>query len=680
MPMITGTDEITQEKWPLHSTSEMGRQEAEEITKAIQQNFDSLGMMLKSANERKAWKALGYVNFASYCENEFGKSKSRAYQIIEEAEIAQRLRESAPADLKIPANSQLRILKNLSLAQQIEAIKCAEDLAATTKNKKPTNLQIRLAVEKTANKPEQFKHSLNELGFSKGAEVVVVRGMDTGSRGFIRKLDKKGQLWIELHTRNSSLIPYDVTQLQILQASEKPSKTAYFGTTEIGDKVLIFSRGFENKIGEIAVRINEKMVGVRLENGRIVELPYAELEPIETELYEQEEPSDTLPSEQLTTLIQTQLITCGAEKTKLATDIIASVWRMLDSSEKEDINNLLQGDRNTKLREYKKANEDLFSINNELRDDLLRCHREAAELQTRLDEAEQVIAQMVSATQNQPTEPDTLLVDAFTGSASKTTALGISFNKTIDQLIAGKKTQTRRAWQQDYAKNFVRYFEEGIKIPALSKGRHRGGHELGFIKLTQRPYQQYLSEMSLTDLQEEGGMVATVQEFIDTYFEEQDKLVWVLHFEFEALSGAADVEVDTILETVDTSNASLDTALYAGLKIEIAQQRENVEIEIEALSEQKKTTTRGKVLNKLNKQICRLYDRLSILDTFEKIEVGQTVTKKRFPETVGTVISLDFSPGGMPQVWVRWFEPDSTDSNSVEVLDFVPDIQEPEQW
>ncbi|MCC3513874.1 MAG: hypothetical protein JGK29_34340, partial [Microcoleus sp. PH2017_17_BER_D_A] len=38
--------------------------------------------------------------------------------------------------------------------------------------------------------------------------------------------------------------------------------------------------------------------------------------------------------------------------------------------------------------------------------------------------------------------------------------------------------------------------------------------------------------MTATDLKEEGGMVATAQEFIATYFEGQDKLVWVLHFEF----------------------------------------------------------------------------------------------------------------------------------------------------
>ncbi|TAG58463.1 MAG: hypothetical protein EAZ28_14565 [Oscillatoriales cyanobacterium] len=124
--------------------------------------------------------------------------------------------------------------------------------------------------------------------------------------------------------------------------------------------------------------------------------------------------------------------------------------------------------------------------------------------------------------------------------------MGISFALTINELTSGKKTQTRRAWQDDYAKNFIRYFDKSIAIPALNKGRHRGGHELGFIRLTQRPYQQYLSEMSATDLQEEGGMVATAQGFIDTFFEGQDKLVWVLHFEF--LSTPVNNNTDALTE------------------------------------------------------------------------------------------------------------------------------------
>lgn len=128
--------------------------------------------------------------------------------------------------------------------------------------------------------------------------------------------------------------------------------------------------------------------------------------------------------------------------------------------------------------------------------------------------------------------------------ADRTKAIGISFGKTIDELVSGQKTQTRRAWQENYAKSFIRYFEEGIAIPALSKGRHRGGHELGHIRLTERPYQQYLSEMSPIDLQEEGGMVSTPQEFIDGFFKGQDKSVWVLHFEFEATASTANSSVE----------------------------------------------------------------------------------------------------------------------------------------
>jgi len=134
----------------VRSSIAMSRTEAEEITSDIQQNFDSLGLMLETARNRKAWKALDYKDFGSYCDNEFGKTQRRAYQLIEESKIAQTLKEEGGQDLKLPASSNLRLLKDLPVEQQIEAIKYSEELASAADQKKPNKNHLLFAIDKVS--------------------------------------------------------------------------------------------------------------------------------------------------------------------------------------------------------------------------------------------------------------------------------------------------------------------------------------------------------------------------------------------------------------------------------------------------------------------------------------------------------------------------------------------------
>ena len=513
------------------SSVAMSKSEAEEITLAIQQNFDSLGLMLETARNRKAWKALNYKDFGSYCDNEFGKAQRRSYQLIEEAKIAQTLKEEGGRDLRLPVSSNLRLLKNLPVELQIEAIKYSEELASAADQKKPNKNHLLFAINKVSgsHSTEDLKSSLEALGFTKGVEVATLCGVNIGRRGFVQKLDKKGRLHVELHSCGRVTIDYDVAELRILSASEKPEKAASFDSTNIGDKVLIFSPGLDGILGTIQTRLNDdKMVGIKI-NGNLFKLPYAELEVVEVEVDESEQESwsqnfiwtdfgvqwcydsesqtiatvyqdlklhptekgkgspadwvrrwvrnnalnlavELLPEEQLSSVITTRLITCGGEEEKgnLAESLIAEIWKM--------------------------------SLPSECRERLK------------------------------------ILIAGKVGKAR-----GISFGRTVPELLSGKKNQTRRVWQDDYARSFLRYYEEGIGIPALDKGQHRGGQEIGKIHLTEKPYQQMLSEMPASDLEKEGGMCTTVQEFTDRFFEGQDKLVWVLNFEFFASESTGEI-------------------------------------------------------------------------------------------------------------------------------------------
>ncbi len=508
--------------------TEMGRIEAEAVTQAIKDNFDSLGAMLIQARDRKAYKALGYRTFEGYCKTEFGKSSSNAYRLIEdakvvaqlEAEIAKRYEE--PVSLNIPS-ACLRPLKELpDIGEKLKAIDYAKKLA-TAEGEKATKKHLEIAVfEISGKRSEDFRNAIQSLGFTRGVSVEVIKNLKK-DRGFITKVDKLGKIHVQLHSGGVNSIPFDAHDLRILTDAEKPAIPLNEITASKGDRVLIFAQSLEGKKGTIYTWKSGKQALVTVDGGSSpIDIAYAEMELIRGE---QEQKNTNWDSELVWNAGKNTYYYFPQEDT-----IYSNIWPQglalkPHSHEKNPI-------------EFIQNWEDKFAGN------LLEALLTPAKIKTL------ALAQAIELPEDEGKEFVTDLITSlsqlFPQTSKPPKAMGISFSRTINELVSGKKTQTRRAWQDDYAKNFIRYFDESIAIPALNKGRHRGGHELGFIKLTQRPYQQYLSEMSPIDLQEEGGMVATAQEFIDTFFEGQDKLVWVLHFEF--LSAPVNNNTDALIE------------------------------------------------------------------------------------------------------------------------------------
>ncbi|MCC3405185.1 MAG: hypothetical protein JGK17_06235 [Microcoleus sp. PH2017_10_PVI_O_A] len=783
-------------------TTEMGRKEAESITQAIKDNFDSLGSMLIQARDRKAYKALGYRTFEGYCKTEFGKSASNAYRLIEDAKVVAQLekeiakRYDEPIILNIPS-ACLRPLKDLpDISEKLKAIEYAKKLA-TAEGKKATKKHLEIAVfEISGKRSEDFRSAIQSLGFTRGVSVEATQTLKK-DRGIITKVDKLGNIHVQFYSGGVKSVSLNASQLRILTDAEKPARPLNEITASKGDRVLIFAQGLEGKKGTIYQHKEGNQALVTVDGGSSpIYIAYAEMELV--------------PGEQKDTNWDSELVWNTGKNTYYyfpqEDTIYSDKWPQglalkPHSHEKDPI-------------EFIKNWEDKFA------GDLLEALVTPARLKTL------ALAQAIELPENEGKEFAADLIASLNQlfPHSKPKAMGISFSRTIDELTSGKKTQTRRAWQDDYAKNFIRYFDENIAIPALNKGRHRGGHELGFIKLTRRPYQQYLSEMSPIDLQEEGGMVATAQEFIDTYFEGQDKLVWVLHFEFlstpvsnntaalteenqrlreqlaeaelaiRAMVNAAalretttkllpinttniseptlpdktegqigllvrrfedeyrngepyqiieiegekvnclkpsgftewihesnlrvvvdqpmiwelltkdttelvpktleqnakfSVEVDTT-EALDVDNvdATVDTAEALGidnagatvdteLKTEIAQQRKKANEEIARDNKKLASATQQRVKNALNKQINDSRNRLLELDTFEKIEIGQTVEKKIYEGVHGIVTKLDFSPGGLPQIWVKWSDKKYAESSNASSLNISPVISLP---
>lgn len=697
--------------------SEMGRREAESITKAIQNNFDSLGLMLLQARDEKAYKALGYRSFEGYCKNEFGKSKSSAYRSIEDAQVRAQLeaeiskKYDKPISLSI-SSACLKPLKELpDISKKLEAIDYANKIAEE-EGRKPEKKDLEIAAFKIGgHRPDDFKKAIQSLGFTQGTavEVIANSGRD---RGFVKRVDKRGKIYVELHNGGVTSIAYDSSQLRILGDTEKPVIPTNDNTVNKGDKVKIFARGLEGKTGEIYTWKMGKHAMV-IVDGRSapIDIPYAELELIqetkaitvevkqdnqwqdfnwidgenhyyyfarENKIFNTSWPNNLTISPDIHSESPAKYL--GDWMKKFA----AGVAKSLSNCDIE----VLQAE-NQKLREQLAEAEYVI-------EELVRT-KPAESLADTAESLTSTAVKIINQREDHPqlAEATDSAMDYYYAEDDEakifyTKALGLSFSMTIEELLSGKKTQTRRMWNEGYASHFIRYFEEKIAIPALNKGRYRGGHELGHIRLTQRPYQQLLSEMTTQDLLEEGGMVETTQEFIDRFFEEQDKLVWVLHFEFQRPKNTAKnptpgdtaTPTDFLIENTDKNPTPGDTAAHTDSSAENTAGNlsldSNPETEsfppalLTAITEQEnklreiiktkkyEEQPNGKKLSRKEAaaisadRLQKHEASLQQLEDFRKVRIGQYVRKRLYPEMRGQIVKLEMSPGGMPLVWVDW--------------------------
>jgi len=110
----------------------------------------------------------------------------------------------------------------------------------------------------------------------------------------------------------------------------------------------------------------------------------------------------------------------------------------------------------------------------------------------------------------------------------------LSFAWTWDQYLSGKKTCTRRPkWSQKTMFKWQRAWDEG-------RLRHQAWNHIPFVKgaergpdfdMTCRPYWERLCDMPVADLEAEGGLWATVDEFIALQGVHPETLTPVLRFE-----------------------------------------------------------------------------------------------------------------------------------------------------
>ena len=107
----------------------------------------------------------------------------------------------------------------------------------------------------------------------------------------------------------------------------------------------------------------------------------------------------------------------------------------------------------------------------------------------------------------------------------------ISFALTTDEFLSGRKTVTRRDWAKNHLKRWQKWYDERKRIhTAYDKVPFAGGQEIGRFFLTERPYQEKLADMPLSDLKEEGGMCDSIEEFCELIGKKPDDIVTVIRF------------------------------------------------------------------------------------------------------------------------------------------------------
>jgi hypothetical protein len=71
-------------------------EEARDLTEHIRSAVDVVWVLVARAHAGRAWEALGYTSFAAYVGEEFNISRSRAYQLLDQAKVVQAIESATP--------------------------------------------------------------------------------------------------------------------------------------------------------------------------------------------------------------------------------------------------------------------------------------------------------------------------------------------------------------------------------------------------------------------------------------------------------------------------------------------------------------------------------------------------------------------------------------------------------
>lgn len=125
------SNKMSDEDKALVESGAMSKQAAEQITNAIRSYATATWVLVKRAHDGKAWKSLGYSTWAEYVATEFDMSKSRSYQLINQAEVINAL------EMVVPEGTQVLLTEAQTRDIKKELPRITEKVKAATQDDEP---------------------------------------------------------------------------------------------------------------------------------------------------------------------------------------------------------------------------------------------------------------------------------------------------------------------------------------------------------------------------------------------------------------------------------------------------------------------------------------------------------------------------------------------------------------
>ena len=641
--------------------AEMGRTEAEQVTQAIKDNFDSLGAMLAMARDRKAYRALGYRSFEIYCQSEFGKSISSAYQLIEDAKVLSQLEARISEEygevvtLKLPS-SHLKPLKEIdNIDDKLKAIEYANKLAAA-ENRKATKKDLEIAVFQISGKrSEDFRAAIEGLGFSRGAQVEVIKSLKK-DRGWVTKVDKAGKIHVEFHYGSIFAIPYDTADLRILSEDEQPAKPSNEDITNKGDRVSIFSPGLKGKEGTIFQWKSGKQALVIVDGlNSPIDIAYAEMElvkkveeknanwdselvwesgkntyyyfPREDKIYSNKWPSGLTLEPYTHELNPIDFMVNWEDKfagellegltttTNLKTLVLAQAIELPEAKGSEFVADLIA----SLLQLFPQAIPESSST----------LAEENQRLLIQLAESETAIQSMIATSTASPLEPkQTSWLEVLKSN---------SFAQGYIQLeqLNEEPTESHRGWSIYTYNSSVADISHPIK---------------GIFSID---FSWVLEKEIIKPLEWLKNIINQIEDFCPGQL---------------SLFPKNQPEFTTTTKNPDQDNDAI-----------IATKRERIEKDLEALTQDLLQTSNEKKTKKIRADIRIQESRREDIDNFVTLKIGDSVIRNIYPDRKGIIDKLQMSTTGLLSVWVTWpqryeGEPNSPEEHNVGTLTKISDI------
>lgn len=142
------------------------KESAQQLTNDIKSTSTALYVLLKRAHDTKAYLAMGYKTWSEYIENEFEFSRTRSYQLINQANVIEVINEASGVEVYLTESEARSIKKRLpEITEKLREVKDEDDVEEKTKK---IIEESKEEIDNSSNYNEDDELSDDRKGFSKG--------------------------------------------------------------------------------------------------------------------------------------------------------------------------------------------------------------------------------------------------------------------------------------------------------------------------------------------------------------------------------------------------------------------------------------------------------------------------------------------------------------------------------